>query len=42
MIEVIYGKGVNRVCVICDECGWNEVVMCDYQWWFGGFVFNIG
>lgn len=31
MIRAIQGKGANRARVICDECGREDVVTCDYQ-----------
>ena len=30
-IEAITGKGVNRAKGVCDDCGREEVVPCDYE-----------
>lgn len=31
MIEAVQGHGVPRVRVLCDDCGRDEVVTCDYE-----------
>lgn len=36
MIEAIAGKGVHRVRAVCDECGRDDVLTCDYHHRTGG------
>lgn len=43
MIEAISGKGVNRVRAVCDGCGREDVLPCDYLNRSGGAVRpNVG